>query len=156
MSTMKSKLEKKTTQDEVVVKKGRQKEVIRDAFLAEAVVKCAGLVDDMKDLEPSIKEYKATITRRAKDFLDRRGTVTLIAGRVKCKVTMRYECVVPEDKVAELRRILGKRFKDLVRVQTKYTGTQVLVDEAAEGGVPKKLLQVKDLSPQISFTREVA
>lgn len=142
-------------QAEVRIKQGRIEAVVGDNRLAEAVEYARNLYLEIKAIEPAFKEYKEIILAAAKRYMDEdKGSITFIAGDASCKVTFRYECVVPEEAVGELKNLLGKRFDDLVKTRVSYTGRQKLIDEAADADRGKALaglVEIKGLSPQFKF-----
>lgn len=160
MATMLSKLKKKELEKEVLIKMGiKEKRVIRDSELAGAIELAMGFYRAIKDIEPQLKSQKETIASKAKAYIDDKGTVTFIVdteewGLVECKVTFQYEAVIPEDRVEELRSILGGRFDDLVRVKTTYYATSKLIELATDGDRGKDIagcITVKEKAAQISF-----
>jgi hypothetical protein len=143
-----------TMHDEVIIKKGRETSSLNSPKLAEIIMAAQRLNIEMKALEPALKEYKEQIALAARDYIDASGTLTFIVDGVYCRVTFGYECVILEEKVSEVRRILGNRFEDLVKVKTVYNGTTKLIDMAADGDSGKALaacLTVKEKTPSIRF-----
>lgn len=164
MATMMSKLRKKEKDaeesSEVIVKMGlKDKRVISDRELSGAIELAVGFVRTLKEIEPQLKVQKEVIARKAKTFIDDKGTVTFIVdteewGLVECKVTFQYEATIPEGKVEDLKRILGKRFEDLVRTKTTYLATQKLIELAADADRGKEIAEcitIKEKAAQISF-----
>lgn len=142
---------------EVTVKKGKEKFVIKDAKLAEAVLRAYNIWLDMKSFEPAMQEYKNYIAKIAKDYIDTSGTLTFSVDNVSCRVTFGYECVIPEENIDEVKRILGDRFEDLVRIKIKYEGTSKLIDMAADADRGQKLaecLVIREKAPTIRFEAE--
>ena len=161
MATRASKLKKQeieALQNKVVVRVGRKEKEIIHSGLAETIRAAYGLTLDLKAMEPSLKEYKSYIVKTANDFLDENGTVSFIVDDIVCKVTFGYECVVPEEKVEELKRILGERFYDLVRIKTRYEGTAMLIELACDGDKGREIascIVVNKKSPAIRFEKHV-
>lgn len=161
MATMMSKLKgKKTEEAEIIVKIGpKERRVINDSELKGAVELAVGFMRDLKEIEPQYKTQKEVIARKAKAFIDDKGTVTFIIdteewGLVECKVTFQYEAVIPEGRVEALRSILGGRFDDLVRVKTTYYATPKLIELATDADKGKEVAEcivVKEKAAQISF-----
>lgn len=139
---------------EVIIKKGKEQWSLKDSTLADVIRLANNLTNEMKALEPSLKEYKTHIAKVAKDYIDASGTVTFIVDGIQCKITFGYECVIPEENVEEVKRILGDRFEDLVRTKIKHEGTMKLIDMAADGDRGQaiaKCLVIKEKTPSIRF-----
>jgi hypothetical protein len=136
---------------EVAVIRGRERRRIEDGRLSFAVLRAFGLYEEIKALEAELSEARKVIRERAKAYAGQRATVSFEASGVICRVTERHEVTVPEENVQELRRLLGRRFKDLVSVRRKYLGTRRLVEEAASNGDIQGLLVLRELTPQLSF-----
>lgn len=149
MATMEALLRNEEAQ--VVVKKGRQRQVVRDGPLSAAIRRAYALTRRVRAVEEELSQARQLIHRRAGEFLGTSGTVSFEASGVTCKVTARYEAVIPEDKLAEVRRLLGRRFRDLVRVKTRYLATRQLLEEAAERGEFRELITLRELSPQLTW-----
>ncbi len=147
MATMAAKL---TAGDAaVVVTRGREAREITDPRLAGSVQRAYGLQQSLRELEAELRQEKAYIGRRAWDLAGGGSTVSLQAGGVRCTVTLRHEAAVPEENIAALRKLLGRRFRELVRVRTSYAGTRRLVEEA--GAEVLSLLRLRRLSPQFRW-----
>lgn len=159
MATMLSKLRKQEEQKKVVVKMGKEKRVITDLELANAIKFGIGFYRSLKEIEPQLKKQKSIIATKAKAYINDKGTVTFIIddeewGVVECKVTFQYEAVISEEHIEEVKRILGKRFNDLVRVKTIYSATPKLIDLVVDADNGKELANyiiVKEKAAQISF-----
>lgn len=136
---------------EVAVVRGRERQVLEDGRLYSAVLRAFGLYQRMKALEAEFFEAKEVIKERAGGLAGDRATVSFEADGVLCRVTARCEVTVPEDNVKELRKMLGRRFKDLVSERKRYLGTRKLVEEAAAHQEIRDLLTVRELSPQFSW-----
>jgi hypothetical protein len=139
--------------DEVAVIKGRERRLIEDGRLSSALLRAFGLHEEIRALEAEFSEVREIIRERARAYAGQRATVSFEASGVLCRVTERYEVTVPAGNVEELRRILGRRFKDLVSVRTKYLGTRKLAEEAACNQAIQGLLALRELSPQLSFSK---
>lgn len=160
MATMMSKLKKTEQGKEVLVKMGlKEKRVIKDTELAEAVELAVGFYRALKDIEPQFKTQKAVIAKKAKNYIDDKGTVTFIVdteeyGLVECKVTFQYEAVIPQEHIEEVKRILGSRFDDLIKTKTTYVATPKLIELATDADRGKEVAQyifIKEKAAQISF-----
>lgn len=164
MATMMGKLKGKEKVEEqgaeIIVKLGhKEKRVINDRELYGAVELAVGFMRTLKEIEPQYKAQKEVIARKAKSFIDDKGTVTFLVdtegwGLIECKVTFQYEAVIPDDKVKEVKRILGERFNDLVRTKTTYYATKNLIKLATDADKGKELAEcivVKEKAAQISF-----
>ena len=135
MATMMSKLKSQNKLEgkaEIIVKIGKDKRIINDRELLGAIELAVGLMRTLKDVEPQYKAQKEIIAKKARAFIDDKGTITFLAdteewGLVECRITFQYEAVIPEDRVEALRSILGGRFDDLVRVKTTYHATPKLI-----------------------------
>jgi len=149
MATMAAKVRSRGS--EVVVIRGRVRQVIADSRLSSAIKKAFALYQQAKAVEPELSEARNFIAERARDFMGEGGTVSLQAGGITCTVTARYEAVIPEDNLKEVKRLLGRRFNELVRVRKKYLGSRLLIDEAASDERIRKLLTVRQLSPQFKW-----
>lgn len=136
---------------EVAVIRGRERQLVEDGRLSAAVLRAFSLYEEIKALEAELSEAREVIRGRAKAYTGQRATVSFEASGVICRVTERHEVTVPEGNVQELRRILGRRFKDLVSVRRKYLGTRKLVEEAASHREVQGLIALRELSPQLSF-----
>ncbi|MEW6115356.1 MAG: hypothetical protein AB1553_00440 [Nitrospirota bacterium] len=158
MTTMAAKLGKAGAVETVTLKKGRETTTISVPRLADTIRSARGLTIEMKSLEPALKEYRDYIASVAKDYIDASGTLTFIIDGIRCKVTFGYECVIPEEHVAEVRRLLGERFDDLVRTKITHSGTSKLIDMAADGDRGKAIagcLVIKEKTPGVSFEDEL-
>jgi hypothetical protein len=160
MATILSKLAKKEEEREIIIKMGvKEKRLIKDSTLAKAIETTYELIKPFKELEFSLKEQKKIIADKARMFIDDKGTITFIVdtedyGVLECKVTFQYEAVIPPKHIEEARKILGKRFDDLVRVKTTYVATQKLIElvtDADKGAELAKYITVKEKAAQISF-----
>lgn len=135
---------------ELVVRRGKKEKVIRDSHLVEAIQNCRRLTSQLKEIEPLLRDCKSIIFDYARSLLDEGGTLTFHVAGISCKVTLRYEALIPEDNVPELKSLLGSRFKDLVRVQTRYVCSQALADYAEQKGITR-LIELKELTPQLRW-----
>lgn len=136
----------------VVVRQKGTRKVVRDRRLSEAIMRASELSRRARAMEPELSEARALIAGRAREFTGPGGTVSFEAGGVLLSVTARYEAVIPEDKVAEARRLLGRRFNELVRVKRKYRGTRGLLEEAGGPGGPLEgLIIMKEASPRFTW-----
>lgn len=158
MATIYSKLNPKKEAKVVKVKFGR-KEVLEiyDTELAKAVELLFGFYKTIKDIESQYQEQKTIIIQKAEQYIDDKGTITFEVeteeyGLVTCGLTFQYEGVIKEDDAHELKRILGDRFYDLVRIKTTYTATPQLIEVVLKED--KKLAQyinIKKKAVQIKF-----
>lgn len=131
----------------VVIKKGKDREVIRDGRLSSAIQRAFNLYQRGRAVEQEMSGAKGFIAQRARDFIGAGGTVSFQAGGVTCRFRSRHETVIPEENIKEVRRLLGKRFTELVKVQKKYMGSRDLIDDSRI----RKLVTVKELSPQFTW-----
>ncbi len=167
MATMLSKLTKVEAVDaqeerEVIVRCGKKEIVIKDATLAEIIENAYEVDTHLKTIKEIAQGYKKEIAEKAKDFLGDKGTVRFIIETeegeiIECKVTFQYEAIIPNEDVEEVRKILGERFEDLVRVKTVYVATPKLIELAADADKGQELRQyiiVKEKAAQITFTKE--
>jgi hypothetical protein len=142
--------EKLNTKDALItVRKRGEGHQINDPGLSAAIQRAFDLWRRVKALEAELSEAKALIVRRAEDLRAGGHTVAFEARGITCTVAMRYEAGIPEENIQELKRLLGRRFKDLVRVKTRYSGTSRLVGEA--GLEVLRLLRLRRLSPQFKW-----
>lgn len=155
METLRSRrMDQETAVEAVTLKKGRETTSIQVPRLADTIRSARTLSLEIKSLEPALKEYKEQIAGVARDYIDAAGTLTFIVDGTPCKVAFGYECVIPEEHVAEVRRLLGERFDDLVRTKITYNGTSKLIDMAADGDRGKAIagcLVIKEKTPRVSF-----
>lgn len=138
-------------EDLVTVKKGGTIRRAADPELAAALRRAFALWGRLKAIEAELSEAKDEIARRAEELSSPAGgyTVTFEAGGAACSVSMRHEALVPEENVPALRRLLGRRFRDLVRTRTRHAATSRLVREA--GDEVLALLNLRRLSPQFRW-----
>ncbi len=142
--------EKISTKDALItVRKRGEGHQINDPGLSAEIRRAYGLWRRIKALEAELSEAKALIVRRAEDLRAGGHTVAFETEGITCTVAMRYEAEIPEKNLRELRRLLGRRFKDLVRVKTRYSGTSRLVGEAGQEVLG--LLRLRRLSPQFKW-----
>jgi hypothetical protein len=139
-----------TTKDvAVAVRQGGQRREINDPGLSDALRRSYALWRRLKAIEAELSEGKGLIAKRAEEFSGGGSTVSFDAGDVTCTVTFRHEAVIPEDNVAELKKLLGRRFKDLVRTKVRRLATSRLVGEA--DGDTLSLIRLRRLSPQLKW-----
>lgn len=142
--------EKLNTKDALVtVRKHGEGHQINDPGLGDAIRRTYGLWRRVKALEAELSEAKALIVRRAEDLRAGGHTVAFETKGITCTVAMRYEAEIPEENLRELKKLLGRRFKDLVRVKTRHSGTSRLLGEA--GLEVLGLLRLRRLSPQFKW-----
>lgn len=135
---------------EVVVRQGRAQRTVNDKGLSRAIERAFGLSQRIRELEAEMLESRAHIARRAADLSGGGSTITLSAGGVACTVTRRFEAQVPEGNLAALKKILGRRFRELVNVRTRHTAGRQLIKEAPAGAL--ELLRLRELSPQFRWS----
>ncbi|GAB4389021.1 MAG: hypothetical protein Kow0025_11840 [Thermodesulfovibrionales bacterium] len=131
-------------------------DAVVDPELAEALSSALALRERAEEVERELAERKALIAERARRFTGEAATVTFAAGGVACRVARRFEAEVPEGSVGALRRLLGGRFRDLVRTKTRRMATKALLEEAARRGDLAGHIAVRELSPQFTFSRRQA
>jgi hypothetical protein len=147
MATIAQKL---TTKDvAVAVRQGGQRRKINDPGLSDALRRSYALWRRLKAFEAELSEAKGLIAKRAEELSGGGSTVSFDAGDVTCTVTFRHEAVIPEENVAELKKLLGRRFKDLVRTKVRRLATSRLVGEADDGTL--SLIRLRRLSPQLKW-----
>ncbi|MBI4824773.1 MAG: hypothetical protein HY805_11195 [Nitrospirae bacterium] len=134
----------------VVVKMGRKERVIQDKALAGVIKGCKELVSELRGIEPELSKYKNHIVGCAKRFMGTSGTLCFIVDDVSLKVTLRHEAVIPPENISEIKRLLGQRFRDLIRVKHRYVCSQNLLLELKEKGL-ESLMELKELSPQLTW-----
>ena len=135
---------------EVVVRQGRARRTVNDKGLGRAIERAFGLSQRIKELEAEMQESRSHIARRAADLSGGGSTITLSSGGVACTVSRRFEAQVPEGNLAALKKILGRRFRELVNVRTRHTACRQLIKEAPEGAL--ELLLLRELSPQFRWS----
>src|SRR3989338_6744 len=143
-------------ESEVILKKGRETIILHNRGFVERIKAAYGISRDSKELELSLKEYKENISEIARGYLEENGTLRFIVDGIVCSVTFGNECVIKEEHVDEVKKLLGDRFPDLVRTKIKYEGTMKLIELAAgdRGKEIAKHLIVKEKSPSIRFELE--
>lgn len=157
VGTMQAKVEKadKKAKALVSIKVGKTTKVMENEELANRLREGLDLVIKGKKLEEGLKIIKEYVAPIADELKGDSGTITIKTDTVLCKVTFGYECVLPEENVAEARRILGRRFDDLVREKTTWTGNSELIDlasDADQGKAIRGLIKIKKKSPSITFS----
>ena len=137
---------------EVFIVVGKEGKRVRDRGLSLAMKKGFALQKRAEELEANLDAIKALMAKRAQDALrGQKGSVSFQTGRLTLKVSSRQEAVVPEENISKLRRLLGKRFPQLVRMKKIYTGSSKLID-----GADKKvssLIHIKDLRPRFNWKK---
>lgn len=133
----------------VTVRQGGTGRRIIDPDLSETLRTAYGLWRRLKTLEAALSGAKEKIARRAGELSAQGSTVTFETGGMTCTVTLRHEALVPEENLPELKRLLGRRFRDLVRTRTRHAATSRLVSEAEEEVLG--LLRIRPLSPQFKW-----
>lgn len=158
VGTMKAKIEKAdaTAKALVSIKVGNKVKAMENAELAERLREGLALVVEGRELDAGLKVIKDYVAIIADENKGESGTVTIKTDAVLCKVTFGYECVLPEENVAEARRLLGtQRFADLVREKTTWTGNSGLIELAADadkGKAIRSLVKIKKKAPAITFS----
>jgi DNA-binding protein YbaB len=140
-------------EDLVTIRKNGATRAEADPELAGALRRAFALWARLGELEAELSEIKEEIARRAEEVSGPSGgggaTVTFEAGGAACTVSMRHEALVPQENVPALRRLLGRRFRDLVRTKVRHTATSRLVREAGEEAL--SLIKLRRLSPQFRW-----
>ncbi|MBI3584227.1 MAG: hypothetical protein HY096_09820 [Nitrospinae bacterium] len=142
---------------EVIIKKGREQWKIEDVKLAEVINEAWNLNTDLKEMKHQYDELKDYIEDAARNYLEENGTLRFAVDGIICSVTFGNECVIDEEHIDEVKRLLGDRFPDLVRTKIKYEGTMKLIELAADGDRGKEIakhLIVKEKSPSVRFEFE--
>jgi len=139
----------------IIVKRGNAREIIRDRRLFRAIRRASALNRRVRALEPELSEARTLIAKRAKDFSSR-GKVSFEAGGARLSVTSRYEAMIPEGRVDEARRLLGRRFNELVRVKTTYHAAMFFAEDTRSGRDPAlreagKLIVLRETAPRFSW-----
>lgn len=151
MTTMAHKL---TTKDiAVAIRQGGKQRRITDPGLSDALRRSYALWRRMKSCEAELSEAKHFIATRAEE-LGGGSTISFAVGDVICTVTLRHEAIIPEGNVAKLRKLLGRRFRDLVRTNVRHLATSRLVGVADEGTL--SLIRLRRLSPQFKWAMKGA
>jgi hypothetical protein len=150
MQTMAQRI--KGVETTVTVIQGGSKSRIRDPELARAVSGAHSLWLRMRELEAELAKARAIIAGRAGELVDSGVTVSFESGGIRCTVAFRREATVPEENVAALKKLLGRRFKDLVRTKVSYTATRRLLEQAGDDELG--LIRVRQLSPQFKWSSE--
>lgn len=152
MATMASVLKKVAPPgQEVVVSNGRSREAVRDGRLFETVARAFALSKKAAAIEEQLKKARAFIAERAWELCGRDGAVELRCGDISCRVRARHEAAISEEKVKDARRILGRRFRELVNVKTRYLASRRLLEEAASRKDLEDLITLRQLSPQFTW-----
>lgn len=136
--------------DEVIATLGTQAVCISDPELAAALARAYEIHKTIRALEPERLLARGLIARRAAELLkDEQGTVTFKVGALAITVNRRQETLIPEDNVTEVRRLLGRRFSELVRTRRAYVGRPALLEQA--GARLRALLRFRQLSPRFTW-----
>jgi hypothetical protein len=133
----------------VAIRQGGDRRRINDPELSDALRRSYALWRRLKACESELSGAKRLIAKRAEELGGGGSTVSFDAGDVTCTVTLRHEAVIPEENVAKLRKLLGRRFKDLVRTKVRHLATSRLVGEADGGTL--SLIRLRRLSPQLKW-----
>ncbi len=157
VGTMAAKVEKadKKAKALVSIKVGGKIKVMENEELANRLREGLDLAIKGKNIKGALKSIEKYVAAIADEYKGDSGTITIKTDDVLCKITFGYKCVLPEKNVAEARRILGKRFDDLVREKTEWTGNSELIglaSDADNGKAIRGLVQIKKNSPSITFT----
>lgn len=138
--------------EDVFVVTGNEKKRVRDRGLSVTLRRGFELAKRVSELEAELSALRGLMAKRAHDVLrGRRGSVAFSTGSLTLRVTSRQEAVVPEENVGALRRLLGRRFKELVRVKKICTGSTKLIDGADREVL--RLIHVRQLSPRFDWQR---
>jgi hypothetical protein len=145
-------LSRKST--EIIVTSGTIQEAIRDRKLSSTIRRAFELYRNASAVEQELSLARDFIAARARDILGRpRGSVSFSTGDLTCRVTSRLEAVVPNENVSMLRKLLGRRFNELVRTSKKYVGSMKLLD--FEDSDVSGLLSVRELSPRFNWRQDL-
>lgn len=137
---------------EVLIVIGNENKRVRDRRLSLAVRKGFSLQKRAAEIEADLASIKSLISKRAKDALEgQKGSVSFQTGRLTLRVSPRLETVVPEENVSKLRGLLGKSFRQFVRVKKIYTGSPALIG-GADSRI-SKLITVKQLRPRFNWLK---
>lgn len=131
------------------IRQGGDLRRIIDPELSDALRKSYALWRKLKACEAELSVAKRLIVKRAEDLSGGGSTVSFDAGDVTCTVTLRHEAVIPEENVTKLKKLLGRRFRDLVRTKVRHMATSRLVGEADNGML--SLIRLRRLSPQLKW-----
>jgi hypothetical protein len=139
--------------EDVFVVTGHERKRLRDRGLSTALRRGFELEKRISKLEAELSVLRGLMARRAHNVLrGQKGSVSFQTGRLTLRVSSRQETVVLEENVRELRRLLGRRFKELVRVKKIYTGSAKLVNGADRE--ISRLIHVRQLSPRFNWHRK--
>lgn len=154
-ATMKARKAQVKGPNEVVVSRnGKEEAVLRDRALSRAIGEAYSLWRETKEREPRLTRMREQIAERARDFVDDAGTVSLEAGGVTCRVTFRQELVVPPENVAELRKLLGRKFSSLIRARTSFSASPDIQGRNGSRKAPGaalRLIDMRELSPRFHW-----
>jgi hypothetical protein len=140
----------KREQGTMTVIRGGLRRSISDPGLLDAIKTAHTLWQELGELESRLAEAKGIIAQRAQELMEGGATVSFETGGLRCTVTIRHEAVVPEENVQELRKLLGRRFRDLVSTRVRHTATSRLVHEADDDTL--SLIRLRRLSPQFKWS----
>lgn len=138
----------------VTVRRNGGEDPIADPELRGAILRAFELKAKADEVERELSEKRALIAGRARRLQGGSGTVTFLARGLSLRVSRRFEASVPAEAVSALRRLLGGRFRDLVRVKTRHLATKALVEEAARREDLQGHITVRELSPRFTFTAD--
>jgi len=133
----------------VTVRQGGEALEVEDAGLSRSLARAFALWRSLKSTEAEFSREKEAIFRRAGEIAGGGSAATIESEGVSLTITPRHEALVPEENVPALRRLLGRRFKDLVRTRTRHLATGRLLGEA--GPEVLALLELNALSPQFRW-----
>jgi hypothetical protein len=137
---------------EVIIVVDKEERQVRDRGLSLALKKGFELQKRAERIEADLDAIKALVSKRAHDALrGQRGSVSFQTGRLTLKVSSRQEAMVPEENISKLRRLLGRRFQELIRVKNIYTGSPKLI--ALADARISKLINIKKLRPRFNWQK---
>ncbi|MEY4505256.1 MAG: hypothetical protein RL154_1553, partial [Pseudomonadota bacterium] len=120
-----------------------------------AILMWAHRKTEILKLEAEMESYKQTIIKAAKFELEGNEacTVGFIAGDFSVKVGFGWDIKIPD--VEALKKALGKRFTDLVKVESVYKPEAKLKEMALSDKDIEKCLVLKEKAPSVSLEKKV-
>lgn len=132
---------------------------IRSNELVSVIESAVGLYYEIKAIQPSLQEYKSSIFEVAKKYLEDKTTITLETDSgYEVKLTTRDEIGIDENTIEELKKILGDKFNEMVKMKIQYKPTEELIQLACDADSPiaeaiRKCLVINYRSPNFQFKR---
>ncbi len=141
----------------ITIKFGKDTREITDADLADVLKRAYMLYSVMQELKEEYDEEKKRLISKARTYIGDKGTITFVHSGIEVKITFQHEVIIPNDKVEQLKKLLGERFNDLVKTKTIYYATANLIDMAVDADRGKEIAEciiVKEKGVQIKWKEQ--